>query len=75
MILMNILKNLKPKNYTKTKKLICDWHNKRNYLIHNRMLNFYVRHGMIVDKVHGTISFKLSKWLEKYVTFNTQKKV
>ena len=38
------------------------------------MLKFYVRHGMVVDKVHEIIFFKQSKWLEKYITFNTQKK-
>ena len=29
---------------------------------------------MIVDKVHDIISFKQSKWLEKYINFNTQKR-
>ena len=38
------------------------------------MLKFYIRHGMIVDKVHEIISFKQSKWLEKYINFNTQKR-
>ena len=28
---------------------------------------------MIVDKVHEIISLKQSKWLEKYIIFNTQK--
>ena len=38
------------------------------------MLKFYVRHGMEVVKVHTVISFKQSKWLEKYISFNTQKR-
>ena len=38
------------------------------------MLKFYVRHGMIVDKIHDIISLKQSKWLEKYIKFNTQKR-
>ena len=38
------------------------------------MLKFYVRHGMIVDKVHEIISFKQSKWLEKYIDFHAKKK-
>ena len=38
------------------------------------MLKFYVRHGMIVEKIHEIISFKQSKWLEKYINFNTQKR-
>ena len=38
------------------------------------MLKFYVRHGMIVEKIHEIISFKQSKWLERYINFNTQKR-
>ena len=68
------MKNIKPKKFTKAKKVICDWSDKKNYLVHFRMLNYYVRHGMIVDKVHEIISFKQSRWLEKYISFNTQKK-
>ena len=29
---------------------------------------------MVIDKVHEIISFKQSKWLEKYINFNTQKR-
>ena len=68
------MKKIKPKNYTKSKKLICDWTDKKKYLIHYRMLKFYVRHGMVVDKIHEIISFKQSKWLESYISFNTQKR-
>ena len=68
------MKEIKPDTYIQTSKLICDWSDKKNYLIHYRMLKFYVRHGMIVDKVHNIISFKQSKWLEEYITFNTQKR-
>ena len=63
-----------PNTYLQNKKLICDWSDKKNYLIHYRMLKFYVRHGMIVDKVHDIISFRQSRWLEKYINFNTQKR-
>ena len=66
--------SIKPENYTKSKKLICDWTDKNKYLIHYRMLKFYVRHGMVVEKVHEIISFKQSKWLESYISFNTQKR-
>ena len=68
------MKKIKPKKYTKSKKLICDWTDKKKYLIHYRMLKFYVRHGMIVVKIHEIISFKQSKWLESYIRFNTQKR-
>ena len=68
------MKTIKPDTYTQTKKLICDWSDKKNYLIHYRMLKFYVRHGMIVDKVHSIISFRQSRWLEKNINFSTQKR-
>ena len=38
------------------------------------MLKFHVRHGMVIEKVHDVISFKQSKWLEKYINFKTQKR-
>ena len=68
------MNKIKLKNYTKSKKLICDWTDKKKYLIHYRMLKFYVRHGMVVEKIHEIISFKQSKWLESYISFNTQKR-
>ena len=68
------MKEIKPDTYIQTKKLICDWSDKKNYLVHYRMLKFYIRHGMIIDKVHNIISFKQSRWLEKYIKFNTQKR-
>ena len=68
------MNSIKPENYTKSKKLISDWTDKKKYLIHYRMLKFYVRHGMIVEKNHEIISFKQSKWLECYISFNTQKR-
>ena len=67
------MKKIKPKKYTKTKKLICDWSDKKNFLIHHRMLKFYVVLGMIVEKIHAIISVKQSKWLEENISFNKQK--
>ena len=68
------MNEIKPKKYTKSRQLLCDWTDKKKYLIHYRMLKFYVRHGMVVEKVHEVISFKQSKWLEKYISFNTKKR-
>ena len=68
------MNSIKPENYTKSKKLICDWSDKKKYLIHYRMLKFYVKHVMIVVKIHEIMSFKQSRWLESYISFNTQKR-
>ena len=32
------MKKIKPITYTKAKKLICDWTDKKNYFVHYRML-------------------------------------
>ena len=68
------MNEIKPDTYIQSSKLICDWSDKKNYLVHYRMLKFYIKHGMIIDKVHNIISFKQSKWLDKYINFNTQKR-
>ena len=68
------MKKINPVTYTQTKKLICDWSDKKKYLIHQRMSKLYVRHGMEVEKVHTVVSFEQSKWLEKLISFNTQKR-
>ena len=49
------MKEIKPDTCIQTKKLICDWSDRKNYLVHYRMLKFYLRRGMIVDKVHSII--------------------
>ena len=65
---------IKPKNYTKGKKLVCDWTDKKNFLIKYRIINFLVRYGMIVDKIHEIIPIKQNRRLEKYINFNTKKR-
>ena len=37
-------------------------------------MKFYLRYGMVVEKSHEILSFKQSKWLEMYISFNTQKR-
>ena len=69
----DFLNRIKPKNYTKSKKIIHDWTDKKKYPIRYRMLKFYVRHRMVVEKIHEIISFKQGNWLEKYI-FLKQKK-
>ena len=68
------MKKIRLKKYIKSKKLICDWIDKKKYLLHSGMLKFCVRHGMVVEKIHEIISLKQSKWLEKYISFSTAKR-
>ena len=62
-----------PSKNTQNRKLSFHWTDRKKNLIHYRMLEFYVRHAMIVDKVHEIISFKQSKWLKSFINLNLKK--
>ena len=64
----------KPNTYTQTKKFLCDWTDKKNYLIKYKILKFFIKHEMVVDRIHEVISFRQCIWLEKYINFKTQKR-
>ena len=68
------MRSIKPKNNVSHSKLVCDWTDKKRCLVHYRLLKIYVRLGMVIEEVHEVISFKQSKWLEKYIIFITQKR-
>ena len=68
------MNEMKANTCTNLKNFLCVWTDKKNYLIQYRMFKFYVRDGMIVDKVHEIISFGRSKWSEKYQKFIIHKK-
>ena len=63
------MKEILADTYTQTRKLICDWSDTKIYLVLYRMVKIFVRHGMVADKILEKISFKQSKWLEKYTNF------
>ena len=67
------MKDIKPDKYTIGKKYLCDWTDEKKSFILYRMLKFYVRHETVVEKIHEILSFGQSKWLGKYMNFNTQK--
>lgn len=54
-----------------TQKLILDCHDRGEYVVHDRVLQLYERHGMKVTKVHKIISFREESWLKPYIEFNT----
>ena len=55
----------------KTKKLVCNLHNKKNYVAHINMLKQALDHGLKLRKVHSVIEFDQETWLKKYIDFNT----
>ena len=54
-----------------TVKLSPNLLDKTKYVVHMRNLQFYIRHGCKVTKIHRVLSFKQSNWLKKDIDFNT----
>lgn len=58
---------------TKTeKKLLLTLFNKKNYVIHYRMLQFALQQGMILRKIHQVMQFNQPQWLKSYIQLNTE---
>ena len=55
----------------KTKKLVCNLHNKKNYVAHINVLKQALSHGLKLRKVHRIIEFEQAELLNKYIVFNT----
>ena len=58
----------------KVEKLIPNLMDKEKYVLHYRNLQLYLRLGMKLTKIHRTLEFSQSNWLEKYIAFNTKKR-
>ena len=56
----------------KTPKLIMDLCDKKNYMIHYHLLQFALKHGLVLRKVHRILSFHQLKWLKTYINYNTK---
>ena len=45
---------------------------KNNYVVHIKVLNQALKHGLILEKVHHVTDFNQSAWLKSYIGYNTQ---
>ena len=56
------------------KKLIENFSNKTNFVVHYRNLQLYFSLGMKLTKIHKVRKFKQSDRMKNYIDFNTKKK-
>ena len=56
----------------KTEKLMLTLEDKEKYVTHYSNLQFYLRHGMRLKKVHRVIEFDQEPWMELYIRMNTE---
>ena len=55
----------------KSTKLVCNIHNKENYVVHIRALKQALNHGLKLTNVHRIIQFDQEAWLKPYIDMNT----
>ena len=56
----------------KIKKLILDLLPKKNYKIYYKNLEYYIKLGIKVDKIHKILTFDEKPFLKKYIDLNTK---
>ena len=60
------------KKIYKCNKLVCNIHDKDNYVAHIRPLKEALNHGLILKKVHRVIQFNQKAWLKPFIDMNTK---
>ena len=60
--------DLKPPD---SKKLLLTLHDKKNY-VHYRNLQFYLKQGMKLKRVHRVLEFEQERWMEPYIRMKTE---
>ena len=56
----------------KCKKLVCNLHNKKKYVVHIKSLKQALNHGLKLNKVNRIIEFNKKTWLKPYIDMNTE---
>ena len=55
-----------------TEKLVLTLEDKEEYVVHYSNLQFYLRQGMRLKKVHRVTEFDQEPWMEPYIRMNTE---
>ena len=55
-------------------KLLLTLEDKKHYILHYRVLQFYLSQGMIMKKIHKVLAFNQAYWMRDFVLKNAQKR-
>ena len=53
-------------------KLVLTLEDKEKYVTHYKYLQFYLRQGMLLKKVHRVLEFNQEPWMKPYIRMNTE---
>ena len=56
----------------KCKKLVCNLHNKKKYVVHITSLKQALNHGLKLKSIHRIIEVNQKAWLKPYIDMNTE---
>ena len=59
----------------KVEKLVANWHDKTEYVLHIRKLKQALNHGLVFKKYHKGIKFNQNAWLKPYMDLNNDLRI
>lgn len=70
-------KHIKESNklhYTSVTKLCTTLNKKKNYILHYKNLQCYLKHGLILTKIHRVLQFRQFPWIRTFIDMNVAKR-
>lgn len=65
------MRRTETKSYRGSSKLLLNQYNKLNYIVHGKLLKFYLSMGMKISKIHQAVRFYQSAFFEPYINQNS----
>lgn len=62
------------KSYRGCQKLLLTHWSKSNYVVHGKLLQYYVNHGLVITKIHRCLQFFQAAFFEPYITYNSRRR-